>query len=146
MPTNDSAIWSSLRTLKLTRQFTSAHVEPSKAYHAYIPGGDTDKVIHRHHQKLASALALIGANSPDTKSVTACSVEVSYPNGSDGPEGSGGPEVILRVAQNKGVDEAELAKLQSLVDGLVRKINMQRPNVWTIRDGASFLIWFEFQI
>jgi hypothetical protein len=109
-------------------------VETSKAYHGYIPG---DEVIHRRHQKLASALALIGANSPD---VTACSVEVSYPNG------SGGPKVILRVAQNKGVDEAELAKLQSLVDGLVREINVQRPNVWTVKDGASFLIWFEFQI
>ena len=46
----------------------------------------------------------------------ACSV--SY------PEGCHIPMVILRIAQNKRVDGAELAKLQSLVDDLVQEILM----------------------
>jgi hypothetical protein len=68
---------------------------------------------------------------------------MSYTNGDDGPEGSHDPGVILRFAQS---DETELAKLQSLVDGLVQEINKQQPNVWIVKDGESFLVWFWFQI
>jgi len=148
MSTEHSALWSALRTLELTRQFTSARVEAAKAYHP-------DKTIHRRHQKLASALALIGASSPDAKTVTACSVEVSFlkgndelegnddPVGSDGPGGD--PAVVLRLAQNKRIVNAELAKLQSLVDNLVREICMQQPDVWAVKDGASFLVWSTFK-
>lgn len=68
---------------------------------------------------------------------------MSYTNGDDGPEGSHDPGVILRFAQS---DETELAKLQSLVDDLVQEINMQQPNMWAVKDGASFLIWFRFHI
>ena len=94
MSTEHSALWSALRTLELTRQFTSARVEAAKAYHPNVPGktlDDADKTIHRHHQKLASALALIGASSPDAKIVTACSVKVSFLKGNDELEGNDDP-------------------------------------------------------
>ena len=81
-------------------------------------------MIHWCHKKQVSAIAFIGASTPDAKTVTTCFVEVLYLNSSNDPEGSSGPEVILWVAQNKGVDEAELAKLQSLVDGFMWEINM----------------------
>jgi hypothetical protein len=158
MSTEHSTLWSALRTLELTRQFTSARVEAAKAYHTNVPGktlGDADKTIHQRHRMLASALALIGASSPDAKTVTACSVEVSFlkgndelessddPVGSDGPGGD--PAVVLRLAQNKRIVGAELAKLQSLVDDLVEEIHMQQPNVWAVKDGASFLVWLMFK-
>lgn len=77
---------------------------------------DADKTIH----------ALIGASSPDhAKTVAASSAEVSFLKGTDELEGSddpvgsdgarGDPVVVLRLAQNKGIVEAELAKFQSLV-------------------------------
>jgi hypothetical protein len=154
MSTEHSALWSALHTLELTRQFTSPRVEAAKAYHTNIPGknfDDADQAIHLRHQKLASAVALIGASSPDAKTVTACSVEVSFlksnddPEGSDDPGGSDKPVVVLRLAQNKGIVEAELAKLQSLVDDLMQEICMQKPNVWAVKDGASFLVWLKFK-
>ena len=159
MSTEHSALWSALRTLELTRQFTLPRVEAAKTYHTNIPGNDADKAIHRCHQKLASAVALIGASSSDAKTVAACSVEVSFlksnddPEGSDDPGGSddpmaGGsdkPVVILRLAQNKGIVEAELAKLQSLVDDLVQEICIQKPNFWAVKDGVSFLVWLKFK-
>jgi hypothetical protein len=82
-------------------------VEVAKTYHTNIPGKNVDdksKAIHRRHQKLASAVALIGASSPDVKTVTACSVEMSFlksnddPEGSDDPGGSDKPAVVLRLA------------------------------------------------
>ena len=153
MSTEHSALWSALRTLELTRQFASPRVEAAKAYHINIPGknfDDADKAIHRR-QKLASAVALIGANSPDARPVTACSVEMSFlksnddPEGNDDPGGSNKPVVVLRLAQNKGIVEAELAKLQSLVDDLVQEICMRKQNVWAVKDGAFFLVWLKFK-
>jgi hypothetical protein len=82
-------------------QFTSTSVEPAKGYDTFFG----NKKHHMRHQKLASGLALIGATSPDAKTVTACSVEVTY------PEGSNDLVVILRIAQNKLVDEEEKSKL-----------------------------------
>jgi hypothetical protein len=158
MSTEHSALWSALHTLELTRRFTSPRVEAAKVYHTNIPGrnvDDAEKTIHQRHQKLASALALIGASSSDARTVTACSVEVSFLKsndeleGSDDPVGSddsgGDPAVILRLAQNKGIVGAELVKLQSLVDGLVKEIYKQQPNVWAVKDGASFLVWLRFK-
>jgi hypothetical protein len=81
-------------------------VDPVKSYHTSFPG---DKKVHKCYQKLATALAHIGASSPDAKTVTAYLFEVSY------PEGSGVSMVILRIAQNKLVGEAELAKLQNFL-------------------------------
>ena len=54
--------------------------------------------------------------------------------GSDDPVGSDGPggDPVLRFAQNKKIVEAELAKLQSLVDDLVEGIHIQQPNVWAV--------------
>jgi hypothetical protein len=153
MSTEHSALWSALRTVELTRQFTSARVEAAKAYHTNVPGktlDDANKTVHRRHQKLTSALALIGASSPDVNTVTACSIEVSFLKGndelegSDDPVGSDGPggdlAVVLRLAQNKSIVGAELAKLQSLVDNLVKEIHMQQQDVWAIKDGAFFLV------
>ena len=149
MSTEYSALWSALRTLELTRQFTSARVEASKAYYTNIPGklgDDAKKTIHRRHQKLASALALIGESSSDANTVTACSVEMSFLKRDDEVADSVDPAmVVLRLAQNKMIGEAELGKLQSLVDGLVREISMQQPNVWAVKDGASFLVWLKFK-
>ena len=42
MLTEHSALWSALRTLELTRQFTSARVEAAKVYHTNIPGKHVD--------------------------------------------------------------------------------------------------------
>jgi hypothetical protein len=41
--------------------------------------------------------------------------------------------IILRLARNEGIVEGELAKLQSLVDGLVQETYMQQPNVWAVK-------------
>jgi hypothetical protein len=78
--------------VELTRQFTSARVEAAEAYFTGKYVDHADKTIHRRHQKLASALALIGASSPDAKTVTACSVEVSFLKGNNELEGSNDPE------------------------------------------------------
>jgi len=125
-----SALWSSLRTLELTRQFTSTHADPAKSYYASFPRDDSDKKVHRRHQKLATALAHIGASSPDAKTVTACSVEVSF------IEGSGIPMIILRIAQNKRVEGAELAKLQNLVDDLAEEVVRQQGSILADNDRA----------
>ena len=74
-------------------------------------------------QKLASGLALIGASSPDAETVTACSFEMTY------PEGSNDPVVTLRIAQNKLVDQKERSKLQSMVDELVREVSAKDKRV-----------------
>jgi hypothetical protein len=56
------------------------------------------------------------------KTVTACSLEVT--------KDSNYPVVILRIAQNKLVDEEEKSKLQSLVDELVTEISAQDKSLW----------------
>jgi hypothetical protein len=63
---------------------------------------------------------------------TACSVEVSFSQGSDNPV------IILRVPQNKQVDEEEKSKLQSLVDVLVKEISRQDESVWATKEGVFF--------
>jgi hypothetical protein len=130
MSTDCSALWSSLRTLELTSQFTSTPVEPAK-YHSSIFG---DRKDHKRHQKLASALAHIGASSSDAKTVTACSVELLY------PEGGGNPIILLRVAQNKRVQREEIAQLQRLVDGLVEEVSTLDECDWSTQDGAFFIL------
>ena len=104
MLTEHSTHWSALRTFELTREFTSARVEAVKVYHTSIPGkhvDGADKTIHRHHEKLASAVALVGASSPDATTFTPFSVEVSFLKGNDD---RGGPAaVVLRLAQNKKI-------------------------------------------
>jgi hypothetical protein len=87
------------------------------------------------HQKLASGLALIGASSADAKTVTACSVEVTYPVST-----SNNPVVILRMAQNKPVDEKEKLNLQSLVNELVSHVSEFDKSVWKNKDGAFSFI------
>ena len=94
MLTEHSALWSALRTLELTRQFTS-RVEAAKVYHTNILGkhvDGADKTIHRHHEKLASAVALVGASSPDATTFTPFSVEVSFLKGNDD---RGGPAAVV---------------------------------------------------
>jgi len=71
MSTNYSALRSSLHSLKLTSQFTSTPVEHAKAYDSFF-GDNKDKKPKIQHQKL-SAVAYIGATSPDTKAVTSSS-------------------------------------------------------------------------
>jgi hypothetical protein len=132
MSKNYSALWSLLRTLE-TDQFTSTFVGPAKGYSTFF-GSIEDKKHHMRHQKLASGLAHIGATSSDAKTVTACSVEVTY------PEGTNGPVIILRMAQNKQVDEEEKSRLQSLVNDLVTEISAQERRVWDIKDSALSFI------
>ena len=131
---NYSALWSSLRTLEMTNQFVSTSVEPAKVYNTFY-GNHDDKKVCMRHQKLASGLALIGASSPDAKTVTACSVEVTYPE----LEGSNDLDVVLRIAQNKLVDEKEKSNLQSLVDELVTEVSAKDKRVWNTKDGAFSL-------
>ena len=135
---NYSALWSSLRTLEMTNQFVSTSVEPTKVYNTFY-GDHDDKKVCMRHQKLASGLALIGASSPDAKTVTACSVEVTY------SEGSNDPEVVLRIAQNKLVDEKEKSNLQSLVDELVTEVSAKDKRVWNTKDGAFSFISLRLQ-
>lgn len=135
-----SALWSSLRTLELTRQLTSTHEDPAKFYHTSFPGHHSDKKVHKRHQKLATALAHIGASSPDAKTVTACSVEVSYPNGNPTPM------VILRIAQNNLVGGEELAKLQTLVDDLVQEIWMQQASLLADNNRACNFVSLRLKI
>jgi hypothetical protein len=123
MSTNCSVLWSSLRTLELTSEFTST-LEPAKAY---CTPGDS-----KRNQKLASALAHIGATSSDEKTVTACSVEFLY------PEGDGNHSILLRMAQNKKLQREEIEQFQSLVDDLVQKVSADEID-WSKKDGNSLL-------
>ena len=67
------------------------------------------------------ALAHIDASSPDAKTVTACSVEVSFLKGndelegSDDPDGPGGdPAIILRY-KTKGLSEQNWQSFKALL-------------------------------
>jgi hypothetical protein len=131
---NYSALWSSLRTLELTNQFTTTSVEPAKSYETFYGDYKEDQKHHMRHKKLASGLALINATSPDAKTVTACSVEVTYTEDSDDPV------FILRIAHNKLVNEKERSELQSLVDELVSKISAHDKSVWNDKQGAFSFI------
>lgn len=137
MSTKYSALWSSLRTLELISPFTSIRVDPPVAYETPFFGGKEVR-LYKRHQKVASALALIGATSSDVQTVTACSAEVSYPSNSSCTV------VILRVAQNQRMPGREIFKLQDLVDGLMAEISRHEQNVWADRKSAFFCVWMMF--
>ncbi|KIM83277.1 hypothetical protein PILCRDRAFT_7235 [Piloderma croceum F 1598] len=145
MSSRYSALWSSLRTLELTSQFTSIPVDPPVAYEttffcdnkqvklhikterlSSFYWADYGRLVklHKRHQKVASALALIGATSSDAKTVTACSAEVSYASDSNHTV------IILRVAQNQRMQGRDISKLQNLVDGLLGEISRHEQDVW----------------
>jgi hypothetical protein len=126
-----SALWSSLHTLEFTSQLTSIPVDPPVAYKTHV-FGDTMVKHHKQHQKVASALAFIGATSSDAKTVTACSSEVSFPSDSNRTA------VILRVAQNQWIQGRDMSELQNLVDGLMGEISRHEPDVWTDKKSAFF--------
>jgi hypothetical protein len=134
MSENYSALWSSLRTLELTNQFTTTFVEHARGYDTFYGDNIEDKKHDTRYNKLASALALIGAISPDAKTVTALSVEGTSPEDSDDLV------FILRIAQNKLVTEKEKSELQSLVEELVSKISAHDKSVWNTKDGAFSFI------
>jgi len=125
MSKNYSALWSSLRTLELINQFTLTPVELVKGYSTFF-----DNIKDKKHM-WASGLAHIGATSSDAKTVTACSIEVMYPEVGDDPV------VILRMAQNKQVDEEEKLKL---VNDLVMEIASQEKRVWNTKGSVLSFI------
>jgi hypothetical protein len=118
----NSGIWSSLFTLESTSQYA----EPSKTYNS-LPRGATGgpPKLHKRHQTLAAAVAIIGASSPESNTVTACSTEISFPT------------VILRIAQNQVVDQNELRRLQDLVDVVIQEVQ-GRDIDWAVKSGMSF--------
>jgi hypothetical protein len=85
-------------------QLTSIPVDPPVAYKTHV-FGDTMVKHHKQHQKVASALAFIGATSSDAKTVTACSFEVSFPSDSNRTA------VILRVAQNQRIQGKGMSRM-----------------------------------
>jgi hypothetical protein len=116
------------------RSLINSHRPLLKVTTLYLATSRTKNITCDIRKLLAFGLALIGASSPDAKTVTACFVEVTY------PEGSNDPVVILRMAQNKPVDEREKLNLQSLVDDLVTNVSAKDKSVWNKKDGAFSFI------
>ena len=135
---NRSVVWSLLFILESVDQYITVLPAPSKAY--YFPpspkaDGSPDRVkdfhLNKRHRKLATAVAIIGASSRESSTVTACSTEISFPT-----ETGGYPTITLRVAQNQVVPVAEKKELQGLVDVLVKEVLTCDKSIWDIRAGT----------
>jgi hypothetical protein len=129
-------IWSSLFTIESTAQYVSSPLEPSKRYNPLTNPklGDPDEEKHfmlsKRHQTLATAVAIIGASSPDSRTATACSTEITLPTSN-----VAGATVILRIAQNQVVHTEEL---QKLLDIVVQEVLCCDQTLWATREGISF--------
>jgi len=131
-----SAVWSSLFMLESVDQRISVPPAQSEAYYfPHSPKADdsSDRVqdfhLNKRHRKLATAVAIIGASSPDSS--TACSTEILFPT-----ETGGYPTITLRVAQNQVVPVAEKKELQDLVDVLVKEVLKCDKSIWDVREGT----------
>jgi hypothetical protein len=124
-----SSIWSSLITLQSVLPYTSIKQEPSQTF---FPPSATP-ITHERHQKLASAVAFIGATSPDSKTVTACSSEISSPDKDERRV------VALRIAQNQPITAAEMTRFRDLLKVLVDEVLSCNVD-WNIKEGL-FLPW-----
>jgi hypothetical protein len=113
---NPSAIWSSLFILDTVRPFASTVADPAVTYRPLTNATLRDKELklNTRHNKLAAAVACIGASSPESKIVTACSSEVQFIREV--------PVITLRIAQNQPITEAELGKIQELLNVLNNEI------------------------
>jgi len=130
-------MWSSLFVLESVKQYISAQPAPSKGYLSPSPkaGNSPDTVKHfklnKCHRKLTTTVAIIGASSPESSTITACSTEILFPT-----ETGGYPTITLCVAQNQVVPVAEKKELQDLVDVLVKEVLKCDKLTWDIQEGT----------
>jgi hypothetical protein len=129
-----SAIWSSLITLQSVCPYASIKQEPSQTFFPLSNTPTTSKELrmNKHHQKLAAAIAFIGATSPDSKTVTACSSEISFPNENEQQA------VTLRIAQNQPIAAAEMERFRDLLKVLVNDVLSCNVD-WNIKKGLFLL-------
>jgi hypothetical protein len=103
--------------------------------HFFGDNQEPEVKLHKRHQKVASALAFIGATSSYATTVTACSAEVSYPSDSNRMV------VILRVAQNQRMQGSDISNLQNLAVDLMKEISRHEQDVWADKKSAFFCVW-----
>lgn len=113
------AIWSSLFVLESTDPHVNSGREPARSYLSKLKGGTKHQRFSQRQQKLAAAIAFVGASLPNGKNVTACSVEIS-----DLDEG-GPTKITLRIAQNQLVSKGTITDLQSMVDQVVEEVSKE---------------------
>lgn len=121
MPTQRqySAVWSSLFILESANR--------------YIPASKLREhpQTKKRHETLANAVALIGASSSNSKTDTACTIEILSLNATH-------PAITLRLAQNQVVSMADKEDLQDLVDILVQNVLECDERIWRDGDGALY--------
>jgi hypothetical protein len=135
---NHSAIWSSLFTLDTVRPFTSIVKDTAHTYNplTILNLDQKQSRLNKRHHKLATAVACIGASTPESKTVTACSAEVWFL-----PE-SEQPIITLRIAQNRMIPDYEMGKIRKLLHGVTQEIVKYSAEEWNIREGmSSFSFW-----
>jgi hypothetical protein len=130
---NHSAIWSSLFTLDTIRPFTTAKQDPALSYHPLtdeILPDQKQLILNRRHTKLATAVAWIGASSPESKTVTACSSEVKFPKDNEPPV------ITLRIAQNQPITDAEMENFRGLLKVLIEEIQKCNADEWNVKEST----------
>jgi hypothetical protein len=81
--------------------------------------------------KLAAAVACIGASSPESKTVTACSTEIWFL-----PE-SEQPVITLRIAQNRIIPDGEMERIRKLLQVLGGEIVKYNAEEWNVTESMS---------
>lgn len=137
--TTHSVIWSALFTLESIEQ--PADLSPplpwrhnAEGHTAREPKDTIIKTITRRkaHEKVVSAIALIGTSSPGPRMVTACAIEVLPPT-----TPSGVYDITFRIAQNQTDPlrvQDQVSKLQSITDKLVQAIRVHPPSYWKVQE------------
>jgi hypothetical protein len=129
MSTKYPVVWPSLHTLELK----SIYLDPRRiCYGIFLWRQETGQAAS------ASSLAHISAASSDAKTVTACFVELLFPNNDSHLA------AILPLAQNHRM-EGRL-KLRTLVDDLVKEISRREQGVWAIKEGMFLFVSLMFNI
>jgi hypothetical protein len=96
------------------------------------------RILGKRQQKLCTSIAIIGASSPDSQTVTACCAEVFSHEQESNPEVSP-MNIVLRLAQNRAIPVAEKLEFQNLVDGLVREVSSMDKAVWSDKTSTFFI-------
>jgi hypothetical protein len=134
-----SATWSSLSTLESILSHASVPKEHPNAYFSYSERPtDPHRTkefrlnLNKRHQKLATAVALIGASSPESKTVTACCIEVLFRKDVEQPA------ITLRIAQNQPIVAAEMEGFQQLLNMLIGEVLHHEQGVWNVEESMFY--------
>jgi len=126
-----SAVWSSLTTLESVAPYVSLPPDEPKTYQPLANLRQDDvkhRFLHQRQQKLCTSIALITASSPDAQTVTACCAEILLHEKQ--------LSVILRLAQNQVITEADKQGFQNLIESLVWEVFAKDEAIWSDREST----------